>query len=228
VPPRTGPVIGLIGEVPREPTLQDKTVRLQNDFDYSLPWLETLITRLEYIPEAETVAQKYTPSTARRGKTSAAGTKIFIVHGHDDGAKNSVARFIRSITGLEPVILHEQPDQGRTIIEKLEHYSRDVGFAIVLLTPDDLGAAKEAAEGHGVAGLKPRVRQNVMLELGYFLAHLGRSRMCALTVLGVEVPSDYQGVLFVPIDSSGGWKLTLARELQAAKYEIDTNKLLTS
>src|SRR5690606_12147790 len=86
--------------------------------------------------------------------------KIFIVHGHDDGAREAVARFLERI-GLEAVILHEQANQGRTIIEKVVAHS-DVGFAVVLLTPDDEGCAKGGKP-------EPRARQNVLLELGYFI-----------------------------------------------------------
>src|ERR1035438_6975181 len=64
--------------------------------------------------------------------------KVFVVHGHDDEAKEKVARFLERLK-LEPIILHEQPNEGRTVIEKFEVFA-DVGFAVVLLTPDDVGA----------------------------------------------------------------------------------------
>ena len=148
----------------------------------------------------------------------AVGCKVFLVHGHDEGALHHTARFLEAL-GLDPVILHEQPNAGRTIIEKFVDYA-DVGFAVVLLTPDDLGALASAA----FEEQRPRARQNVILELGYFLGKLGRSRVCALYSEGVEVPSDYSGVLFVPLDESGGWRLTLARELKAAGFGVDMNR----
>ncbi|MFM0005749.1 nucleotide-binding protein [Paraburkholderia dipogonis] len=142
-------------------------------------------------------------------------SKVFIVHGHDDGARQTVARFLEKL-GFEPVILQEQANRGRTIIEKFEEHS-DVGFAVVLLTPDDEGRAKGG-------GLQPRARQNVVLELGYFIGRLGRHRVCALKSGDLELPSDYQGVLWETMDAGGGWKLSLARELKAAGHEVDLNK----
>lgn len=144
--------------------------------------------------------------------------RIFIVHGHDGEARETVARFITSL-GLEPVILHEQANRGRTVIEKVEANS-DVGFAIVLLTPDDLGKAKDATE------LEPRARQNVLLELGYFIAKLTRERVCALKRGTVEIPSDFAGVVWEDMDANGGWKQRLGRELEAAGQSIDWNKVM--
>jgi len=127
-----------------------------------------------------------------------------------------VARYIERL-GLQPIILHEQANRGRTVIEKLEHYG-NVGFAVILLTPDDEGRAKQ--EG---AQLRDRARQNVILELGYFIGLLGRSHVCALHRGSVEIPTDYVGVVFVPLDDGGGWRLHLARELKSASYDIDMN-----
>jgi predicted nucleotide-binding protein len=122
--------------------------------------------------------------------------------------------------GFEAVILHEKANQGRTVIEKIEAHS-DVGFAVVLLTPDDDGCLKGDAP-------QPRARQNVLLELDYFLGKLSRERVCTLKVGEVEIPSDWVGVVDEPFDSGGGWKQTLASELQAAGYEIDWNKMMRS
>ena len=144
--------------------------------------------------------------------------RIFIVHGHDGEARETVARFITTI-GLEPVILHEQANRGRTVIEKVEANS-EVGFAIVLLTPDDVGRANDATE------LEPRPRQNVLLELGYFIAKLGRERVCALKRGRVEIPSDFAGVVWEDMDSNGGWKQRLGRELEAAGQSIDWNLVM--
>lgn len=141
---------------------------------------------------------------------------IFLVHGHDETAKQTVARFLEKF-GLTVKILHELPSRGRTIIEKFEDYS-DADFAVVLLTADDVGGKSSADRD-----LKPRARQNVILELGYFWGALGRERVCALKVEGVEVPSDFSGVLYVPFDSSEIWKLQLAKEIKAANIQIDLN-----
>jgi predicted nucleotide-binding protein len=114
---------------------------------------------------------------------------------------------------LEVVILHEKASKGRTLIEKFEAHS-DVAFAfaVVLLTPDDLGMLASGRRKK----LAPRARQNVILELGYFVGKLTRERVCALCVNGVERPSDYDGVVYVPLDDGGGWRFELAKELKAA------------
>lgn len=146
-------------------------------------------------------------------------SKVFVVHGRDEGAREALSRFIEKLK-LETVVLHEQPDGGRTIIEKFELYS-DVGFAIVLLTPDDVGYPKDKPED-----ARPRARQNMVFELGYFVGKLGRGRVTALYKEGVDMPSDYQGVLYIPIDDAGGWRLRLARELKEAGADIDMNNAL--
>jgi len=145
--------------------------------------------------------------------------KVFIVHGHDDGARETLARFLERIE-LEPIILHEQANQGKTVIEKVEANS-DVGFAVVLLTPDDEGCVKGGTP-------EPRARQNVLLELGYFIGRLGREKVCALKRGNLELPSDFAGVVWESMDTSGGWKQALARELEAAGHRIDWNKVMRS
>ncbi|AOZ07726.1 TIR domain-containing protein [Cupriavidus malaysiensis] len=143
--------------------------------------------------------------------------RVFVVHGHDEGARETVARFLDKI-GFDPIILHEQASQNRTVIEKIEAYD-DVGFAVVLLTPDDEGRAKEGE-------LQPRARQNVLLELGYFMGRLGRGKVCALKRGEVEIPSDFAGVVWVAMDVGNGWKQALGQELQAAGYDVDWNKVM--
>lgn len=145
------------------------------------------------------------------------GKDIFVVHGHDDEAKETVARFIEKLGG-RAVILHEQPNAGRTIIEKFEHHS-NVAFAIVLLTPDDVG-------GKSAKTLKQRARQNVVFELGFFFAKLGRNKVCALHKEDVEIPSDIQGVIYTPMDKAGAWRIALMRELKAAGIPLDYDKAI--
>jgi predicted nucleotide-binding protein len=145
--------------------------------------------------------------------------RVFVVHGHDEEAKQTTARFLEHI-GLEPIILHEQPNSGRTIIEKFEDHA-DVGFAVVLLTPDDTAHPTNAP--NKVSG---RARQNVILELGYFIGRLTRRRVCALYKPGVEIPSDYQGVGYVELDPAGGWRTKLAQELVEEGFSIKLEALL--
>lgn len=146
--------------------------------------------------------------------------RVFLVHGHDSASKETVARFIEKL-GLQVVILHEQPNGGRTVIEKFEAYS-DVSFAIVLMTPDDVGSTSDS-----MGDLKPRARQNVILELGYFTGRIGRSKVCALFKQGIEIPSDIHGVLFLELDGPGAWKPKLANELVRAGMKIDVQALLS-
>jgi predicted nucleotide-binding protein len=143
--------------------------------------------------------------------------KVFVVHGHDEGARERVARFLEKI-GFEPVILHEQANRGRTVIEKIEAHG-DVDFAVVLLTPDDEGRALGEE-------LEPRARQNVLLELGYFIGRLGRAKVCALKRGEVEIPSDFAGVVWQSMNSGADWMLALGRELQDAGHAVDWNKIV--
>lgn len=146
------------------------------------------------------------------------GDKIFIVHGHNDGIKEEVARLLEKIH-LEPIILNEQVNKGQTLIEKLETESSEVGYAIILLTADDLGRAKEEGE------LSPRARQNVIFEMGYFMGKLGRERVVLLYDEHVNQPSDIFGITYYTIDSNDGWKGKLVNELQKVGYKIDFNTL---
>lgn len=176
--------------------------------------LESIAERLHFFPLAgESVPAKIVPSPSKQQSKD-----IFIVHGHDEATKQEVARLIEKL-GLRAVILHEQPDRGKTIIEKFELHSA-VGFAVVLLTPDDVGYPKDKP-----TETKPRPRQNVLLELGYFIGILGRSSVCALMKGGVEIPTDLSGVLYTPMDDAGAWRFKLATEINAAGIDVDLNNL---
>ena len=155
-------------------------------------------------------------NASSKTKSKDSSPRVFLVHGHDEAVRETVARFIERL-GIEVIILHEQANSGRTIIEKIEHHS-EVGMAVVLLTPDDVGSK--------IGGkLEPRVRQNVLLELGYFIGALGRSKVCALKSGDVDIPTDFAGVVWTQM--SGDWKTALARELKVAGYEIDWNKVMS-
>lgn len=144
--------------------------------------------------------------------------KIFVVHGHDEATLQTVARFLEKL-GLEAIILREEPDAGRTIIEKFEDCADDVGFAVVLLTPDDLGGAAEAG------ATASRARQNVIFELGYFAGKLGRGCTCLMRKGAVEIPSDLYGVIYTELDPGDGWKIKLVKELKVAKLDFDANRM---
>jgi len=191
--------------------------RLTNGLDYKIKALESIQERLDLIPETETSLSLKKGSEINQAKTQC--RKVFVVHGHDEEAKQSVARLLEKLD-LEAIILHERPNQGRTIIEKFEAYD-EVGFAIVLFTPDDVGASKEDQKN-----LRPRARQNVVFELGYFIGKMGRSQVCVLHREPVEILSDYQGVLYIPMDEGGAWKMKLGQEFNHAGIKIDLNKLL--
>jgi hypothetical protein len=145
---------------------------------------------------------------------------VFIVHGHDNEAKETVARFITNL-GLKPIILHEQPSGSKTTIDKLESNAEEISFAIVLLTPDDKGAPI------GSDDYRNRARQNVIYELGFFNAKLGRNRVCTLKKGEIEVLSDYLGVVYVEMEDGGAWKNQLAREIKAAGLPINLEALLS-
>lgn len=145
--------------------------------------------------------------------------KVFVVHGHDDLAKTQMARFIEK-AGLEPIILHEQVSSGMTIVEKIELYN-GVGFAVILYTPCDFGGSnKSDATPH------PRARQNVVFEHGYFLGHLGRSKVSAFVKGEIETPNDISGVVYTSLDDAGAWKMSLLKELKAAGYSVNVDSLI--
>lgn len=165
----------------------------------------------------------FTANRAQAASESAEpkANSIFLVHGHDEATKEKVARFLEKI-GLNVIILHEQVNQGMTIIEKFEQFAAQAGFAVVLFTPDDVGFPLGAEDRK-----QPRARQNVVLEMGFFVGKLKRERVCVLYKGGVELPSDILGVVYHAIDDAEGWKLSLAKELKAASYEIDLNKIVS-
>ncbi len=175
--------------------------------------LESIVERLPlYASEGAVVTRGTMPASTSRA--------IFVVHGRNDELKETVARFLAQLD-LMPIILHEQPSAGRTVIEKFEAHS-DARFAVVLLTPDDVGrlAAEAASE------LEPRARQNVIFEWGFFVAKFGRRNVCALYAEGVELPSDLNGVVYVELDRKGAWKMLLARELKAGGIDVDLNRAI--
>jgi len=155
------------------------------------------------------------------GKPLSDNRKIFVVYGHDDIARTQLEALLRR-WDLEPIILDQQASGGQTIIEKLEDYGSDVGYAIVLATPDDEGKAKSET------GYKARVRQNVVLELGMFLAKLGRERVAILLkeAIDFEKPSDIHGLIYIPFQNKvDEVSINLIRELSRQGYKIDSTRI---
>lgn len=145
--------------------------------------------------------------------------KIFIVHGRDNESKITVARFIEKL-GFEAIILHEQASEGMTIIEKIEK-NTNVGFAIVLYTPCDIGYPKDEP-----ANAKNRARQNVVFEHGYLISKIGRNNVCALVRGDIETPNDISGVVYIKMDENEGWKLPLAKEMKSSGLDVDYNLVI--
>jgi len=154
-------------------------------------------------------------------KKAAYSNKVFIVHGHDHMLKVELENFLKEI-GLEPIVLHRQADQGKTIIEKFEHYS-DVGYAFILLTPDEISYLASEEEKEDSARMKEkRARPNVIFEFGFFVAKLGRKRVCCLHKGDVSLPSDLGGLVYKKVDDDiEGIAFSIIKELKAAGYEIN-------
>lgn len=206
---------GGYGTYDEEPELQRKFL---SGVTQTVLSLEGLISRLEekrldLADVSAPAARESSPEPTRNGR------RVFIVHGHDHEAKELTARFLEKLK-LEPIILSERPSEGRTIIEKFEAHS-DVAFAVILLTPDDIGHPRDDP-----SSARPRARQNVILELGYFIGRLTRARVCALHRGSTDIPSDFHGVLYVSMDDGGGWKLKLATEMKQAGLDVDLNLVI--
>ena len=196
--------------------------------------LESLNKQLELIPVASTMQRLDSTSEHK-----VAGRKVFIVHGYDELAKESIARFVGNLE-FEPVVLSEQASVSRPPIEKFEDHANEIVYAIVLVTPDDVGAARADVSSivygsaeEAISALEPRARQNVILELGFFYGKLGRNQygklgrnqVCALSSGTVKRPSDIGGVAYVDMDA-GDWRLNLAKEMKYAGLEVDLNRAI--
>ena len=182
---------------------------------HTLKRLEELIESLEEKREDLKAEQQGAPPLARSTLDS---RRVFVVHGRDEAAKEKVRTFLTQLE-LEPVILDEQPSQGQTVIEKFEG-NADVDFAVVLFTPDDTGGLADSSNEP-----RPRARQNVIFELGFFVGKLGRKKVCVLHKGGVEIMSDYHGVVYVDMDDAGAWRSQIAKELRSVGLNVDMDLL---
>lgn len=181
---------------------------------YSTDLTLEIMDRVSKIVHQEVNSQ---PKTVATAVPSPNMKKVFIVHGRDEHAKTDAARFIESLK-YEAIILHEQVSEGKTIIEKIDAHT-NVGFGLILYTPCDVGGLANDPNQ------KSRARQNVVFEHGYLIGKIGRGKVCALVKEGVETPNDINGVVYVPLDSHGAWKVKVANEMKAAGYAIDLNNI---
>lgn len=201
------------------PSLSEDIADLYKDIDKKIHRIDSIIDRLELIPlEASAPSIESVPQS--KNAIPMRSKKVFVVHGRDEVAKTNLEVFLHEI-GLEPIVLHRQADQGLTIIEKFEKYS-DVGYAFILLTPDEIGyLASEENKSDEVRTKEFRARPNVIFEFGYFVAKLGRSRVCCLHTGNVTLPSDVSGMIYKKFNTSieeVGYGIT--KDLKAAGYEL--------
>lgn len=194
---------------PKFATYAERRTYLSEQFTSLLDTLEFGET-IEGSSPLSSHSSKTSPAPITRNKR-----KVFIVHGHDNEAKQEVSRFIEKL-GLEAIILHEQASSGMTIIEKIERYSNEADFALVLYTACDLGRGVHES----TMPPKNRARQNVVFEHGYFMAKLGRENVCALVKEDIETPNDISGVVYVTLDAFGAWKNEVSKELTACGYTL--------
>ncbi|MDL2403086.1 nucleotide-binding protein [Rhizobium mayense] len=166
-------------------------------------------------PKVEDELRSFANDIAKPGEEK---DRVFVVHGHDKSALYNVARYIGKMK-LEDVVLAERANAGNTVISKLLSLSSDVKYAVVILTPDDVGGPKGGEQAY-------RPRQNAILELGYFLGKLGASKIAILKSGNLELPSDFAGVVTIDYDTSGAWLLPLVKEFKAAGLRFDLNGIL--
>ncbi|OAI56165.1 hypothetical protein AYO48_00045 [Gaiella sp. SCGC AG-212-M14] len=209
---------GFVGGGPR--SLEMRVREYRGNVQDMLRRLDSVKQRIPLFEESPHVHASREPEAKKDARKKAAIESIFIVHGHDDALKLAVHGFVREITEVEVVILADKPNRGRTLLEKFEAVGSGAGYAIVLLTKDDLGRAKDKTAD------QPRARQNVVWEFGFFAGAIGRSHVAVIYEEGVELPSDLHGLVYIPYDAGGGWRLKLARELKDVGVNIDTSKLI--
>lgn len=214
----------------KEPTLylnDEKYIKLltnqnilQNFADQIFGFSEGFNLRsIKLIPEAKEFIKDYLLEAGEKHglvEQAISTNEVFIVHGKNNEMKESVARLCEKLR-LKPIILHEQLNRGKTIIEKLEKHS-GVGFAIILLSPDDKGYQRD----HDPASAKLRARQNVIFEFGFFAGKIGRENVAALYLedKNFEMPTDLSGFIYIPYDRRDAWRYRLINELKSSGYDV--------
>lgn len=195
---------------PKFSSYRERRTFLAEEFEPALSFLEFGEQPASDIIHPAAVISEQSVATPPKPRS-----KVFIVHGRDNEAKQEVSRFIESL-GLDVIILHEQASSGMTIIEKIEHYSSEADFAVVLYTACDHGRGIHETRTNP----RNRARQNVVFEHGYLMAKIGRKNVCALVKDDIETPNDISGVVYVPLDPTGGWKMELSKELKVCGYQL--------
>lgn len=181
----------------------------KDKFEKQLTILTSLKFEIEELPKKNDILEE--------NNKVLKSNKVFIVHGHEELAISQVSEVIRKL-GLEPIVLRDQASQSSTVIEKIEKYTDDIGFGVILYTECDMGGKCEKT-------LKPRARQNVVLEHGYLMAKLGRKNTIAFVKGEVETPSDIKGVVYTPMDKHNAWKYQLTDELKESGYKVSKDNL---
>ena len=200
-----------------ETSLGEKISEATRKLQSKIRKLESIIERLELI----TIYYKVVEENIEVPQSSAVKTKkVFIVHGRDEISKTNLEVFLREI-GLEPIVLHRQADVGQTVIEKFEANS-DVGFAFILLTPDEIAyLLPQDSLPDNEREKELRARPNVMFEFGYFVGKLGRSKVCCLYTGDVVIPSDLNGLIYKKFNSSiEEVAYSIIKDLRATGYAV--------
>ena len=124
---------------------------------------------------------------------SAPMRKLFLVRASDPDARDAVTRILAQ-AGLEAVLLGEEP--GGSLMGQAEAH-RDIEFALVLLTPDEL-----------------RTPMNVLMEVGYFIGRLGPKRVRVIASgAPAGMPADLAGIPVVPLDPPDAWRSAVTQAL---------------
>ncbi|MES2825732.1 MAG: nucleotide-binding protein [Pseudomonadota bacterium] len=201
-----------------EKSIGEKIADRFKNIDNKIHRLDSIIERLELIPLNSTLAIATTNIATENPINKS--KKVFVVHGHDERSKTNLEVFLHEI-GLEPVVLHRQADEGLTIIEKFEKHG-DVGYAFILLTPDEIAYLRtEEKKPDGERFKEFRARPNVIFEFGYFVGRLGRSRVCCLHTGNVKLPSDVSGVIYKNYQTSiEEVAYSIIKDLKAAGYTV--------
>jgi predicted nucleotide-binding protein len=209
---RSGATFMALGPTSLAEDLEDDVKDLRRDVNR----LVSLRERLELIPA---LAEEQSGLGARRDPEPG-DPRVFIAHGRDGETKEKVVRQLEKAGPHEVIVLHEQPNEGRTLIEKFEEHAKRSDYAVVLLTADDVGALADEADK-----LMPRARQNVVFELGFFVGAIGRARVAVIYEDGVELPSDFRGIVYIGAGDET-WRFKLLQELKAAGLDYDLNEIV--